>query len=149
MSTIVFLLLYCVMDTYNTHRIYMDRTVYFEKISVNFSWSINTDTSSIYIEIIAPLTTSNSWVAFGISDTGGMKGADIALISLYHESVYDLHSLDFAIPIMDKVQNFKLTHLQMSDAHKNVIIQFHRHLRSCDIEDYNIDTTRLKHHIMI
>eukprot|EP01084_Bolivina_argentea_P249314 417303_1 len=149
MFTIVFLLLHCMMGIYDSHRLYMDRTVYFEKINVNFSWSINIETSSIYMEIVAPLTTSNSWVAFGISDTGGMKGADIALISLYHSKIYDLHSSDFAIPIMDKVQNFKLTHLQMSDAHEKVIIQFHRHLISCDIEDYNIDTTRLKHNIMI
>eukprot|EP01084_Bolivina_argentea_P097651 175534_1 len=68
-------------------RMRMDRNEYFQIIDTNVSWTINLNTLSIYIEIIAPISNDNGWVAFGISDTGGMKGADIGLFSLYHKQI--------------------------------------------------------------
>lgn len=53
-------------------RIALDRTEYFAKVDVNVSWSINTGSQKIYVELIAPMgDESKSWIAFGISDTGG------------------------------------------------------------------------------
>ena len=76
-----------------------------------------------------------------------MKGADIGLISLYHQKIYDLHSNDFTLPIMDKIQNWNLDYFEVNN--DQIIIQFNRYLITCDSEDYDIDTKRLKHHIMI
>ena len=129
----------------------MDRTEYFENIRANISWTINMDIQSIFVELTAPVSSSNAWMAFGISDTGGMKGADIGLISLYHHRIYDLHSVDFEIPTMDKVQNYELLHLETvaMDDGKYTIAQFKRRLIACDEEDFSIKSDRLKHNLMI
>ena len=149
-TMLTFLLtLIIVFDRLLSVRMPMDRIEYFSKINVNLSWSINMDTQSMYIEMVAPISISDdfSWIAFGLSDTGGMKGADMALISLYHEKVYDLHSVDFVLPQMDKIQNWKLMLLERFDTHS--IIQIKRHLLTCDEEDFGIKTDRLKHNLMI
>eukprot|EP01084_Bolivina_argentea_P087981 158838_1 len=99
-----------------------DRFTYFDTINVNMSWSIITSQQTIYIELIAPIKLLNSWIAFGISDNGGMIGADIALVSLYHNKIFDLHSNDFILPIMDKIQNWKLLYLKTT-ANDYTIIQ--------------------------
>lgn len=55
-------------------RIALDRTEYFAKVDVNVSWSINTESQKIYVEIISQMRyESESWIAFGISDTGGIN----------------------------------------------------------------------------
>ena len=88
LAVLVFLELSFVINIYGLgQRVYLDRTKYFEEINVNFSWSINSKTQSIYIELIAPFINTNSWIAFGLSDVGGMKGADIGLISLHHGKI--------------------------------------------------------------
>eukprot|EP01084_Bolivina_argentea_P097854 175904_1 len=76
-----------------------------------------------------------------------MKGADIGLISLYHNKIYDLHSNDFVLPIMDKIQNWKL--LNLIQHHDYIVIQIQRKLLTCDYDDFDIKTNRLKHRIMI
>ena len=105
------------------------------------------ETHSIYVELIAPIVDDLSWIAFDLSDTGGMKGADMALVSLYHESVYDLHSVDFVLPKTDKIQNWKLMHLERGQSYS--VIQMKRHLLTCDEEDFAIKTDRTKHNLMI
>ena len=127
----------------------MDRSVYFEKINANLSWTINSDTQSLLIELIAPISAPNAWMAFGLSDFGGMKGADIALISLYDHRIYDLHSEDFVMPIMDKVQNYELLYLEKMEDRVHTVAQFKRRLVACDEEDYSIKTDRTKHQLMI
>ena len=97
---------------------YLDRIEYFDKVNMNLSWTIDTQTNEIFIQITAPsfiMQNDNSWIAFGISDNGGMKGADIGLYSLYHDKIYDLHSNDFVLPLMDKIQNWKLQKSEISD----------------------------------
>ena len=93
----------------------MDRFAYFEKIGANISWTISMETQYLFVELIAPVSSSNAWMAFGISDTGGMKGADIGLISLFHGRIFDLHAFDFILPRMDKVQNYELLYLQQKN----------------------------------
>ena len=143
----MFLVISAAITTVYGGKTVMDRTEYFPKIDVNVSWSINTDTQSIYIELIAPIFDDLSWIAFGLSDTGGMKGADMALVSLYDDSVYDLHSIDFVLPQMDKIQNWKLMHLERGQTHS--LIQMKRRLLTCDEEDFSIKTDRAKHNLMI
>eukprot|EP01083_Nonionella_stella_P139471 425460_1 len=145
MNILLSILYFCVAS--NGERRRMDRFESFSQINVNLSWSINIRTQSMYVELIAPVTSRNSWIAFGISDSGGMKGADIALISLYHKTIYDLHSLDFVEPIMDKVQNYELRYLKVLNKH--TIVQFARKLVTCDADDYDLDTTTLRHNILI
>lgn len=129
----------------------MTRSVYFENARVNVSWSINMRTQSIFVELIAPVSGSNSWMAFGISDTGGMKGADIGLVSVYHHRIYDLHAVDFELPTMDKVQNYELLYLEtMQETNgKYTVAQFKRRLITCDVEDFAIETDRLRHNLMV
>ena len=109
------------------------------------------NTQSLFVELIAPVSASNAWLAFGISDTGGMKGADIGLISLYHQRIYDLHSVDFEMPTMDKVQNYELLYLETIDHNngKYTLAQFQRRLLACDEEDFSIRSDRLRHNLMI
>ena len=59
-------------------RIALDRMEYFAKVDVNLSWSINVEAQKIYVEIIAPVADEpqNQWIAFGISDTGGMNNSN-------------------------------------------------------------------------
>ena len=147
--TISVALLLAVNTVRSNSRRKMDRTEYFENIHANLSWTINMNTQSLFVELIAPVSASNGWVAFGISDTGGMKGADIGLISLYHQRIYDLHSVNFEVPTMDKVQNYELLYLETMDDGKYTIAQFKRRLIACDEEDFSIKSDRLRHNLMI
>ena len=58
-------------------RMDLDRHEYFSKVDINVSWSINIQTQKIYVEILAPIDDysdrSYGWIAFGISDTGGIE----------------------------------------------------------------------------
>ena len=103
----------------------------------------------MFVELIAPISRSDSWMAFGISDTGGMKGADIALISLYDHRIYDLYSEDFIIPKMDKIQNYELLYLETMEDGLRSVAQFKRRLLACDKEDFTIKTDRRRHELMI
>ncbi len=105
------------------------------------------DLLTISVDIIASIYDTTSWVAFGLSDTGGMKEADIALVSLYHNTIYDLHSQDFVLPFMDKVQNWKLLYLDTFDDHTR--IQMQRDLLTCDSEDFDINQHILEHQVMM
>eukprot|EP01084_Bolivina_argentea_P244190 409149_1 len=124
-----------------------DRTEYFDKINVNISWSVVKEAQKIYFQLVAPIISSNSWVALGFSDHGGMKGGDIALISLHHQHLFDLHANANALPIMDKMQNWKLNNLERFASHS--VIEMERPLITCDREDFKIDGNRLKHNILI
>ena len=126
-----------------------DRQTYFSDINVNVSWSIIEETQSIYIEIIAPVSDEMGWFAFGLSENSGMKGADIALISLYHEKVFDLHSYDFVLPEMDKIQDWQLESLIINAENGISIAQISRHLLTCDYEDFRIKTNPFHHYILI
>ena len=126
-----------------------DRTAYFPKINVNVSWSIIEETQSIYFEIIAPVTDENGWFAIGFSENSGMKGADIGLISLYHKKIYDLHSDDFILPEMDKIQDWKLESLTIKQDIGISIAQISRHLLTCDYQDFRIKTNPFHHYVLI
>ena len=73
LGIVMLLTLECVSIQSIQNRIALDRHEHFEKVNVNVSWSINIEAQRIYVEIITPIGyDSNSWIAFGISDTGGI-----------------------------------------------------------------------------
>ena len=148
-SLVPVLLIHILAFSCNATRFLHDRHAYFSDINVNVSWSIIEKTQTIYIEIIAPVSDETAWFAFGMSENSGMKGADIALISLYHEKVFDLHSDDFVLPKMDKIQDWKLESLHINRENGISIAQISRHLLTCDFEDFRIKTNPFHQYILI
>lgn len=114
---------------------YGDQHVYMPSKSdsckgMKFYWKIMDDT----IQITA-VAKSNGWLAFGFSETGGMRGADIVYFTQANEQVVDAHVKDFyAKPSIDKQQDWiLLNHELMDDGH--LLFEVKRKLDSNDSYD--------------
>ncbi|KAJ3209241.1 hypothetical protein HDU67_006303 [Dinochytrium kinnereticum] len=101
-------------------------------------WSIASDNSTITFGVdIDVASSSNKWVAIGISEMGGMKGADIYILRQHENGTYymqDSFSSDFATPIADASQDaILLTSPEPSASF--TLFTFRRPLVTCDPND--------------
>ncbi|KAI8799532.1 PHM/PNGase F domain-containing protein [Cladochytrium replicatum] len=78
------------------------------KKPVEFFWTLSDDLSTITAAVAS--NNSAGWLAVGFSETGGMKGADIALgyASGSKFVLEDRFTTDFAQPVLDTHQNLTL-----------------------------------------
>ena len=92
------------------HYIYLKR----DGIDVDaaFHWRIVNDQKSIKIALI---TKSTGWSAFGIAESGGMPGADIAVFTISEDRVRDYHATAYAPPKLDEYQDWKLISHSVTD----------------------------------
>jgi dopamine beta-monooxygenase len=104
-------------------------------------WTINQADQKIELGILAKTT---GWVAVGLSESGSMRGADLAILQFDERGVNfdlgDYFSEDYAIPVRepDNFQDWKLT----SSVYQNgthVAFQFERNLLTCDDKDFVFD----------
>ncbi|KAI8802854.1 PHM/PNGase F domain-containing protein [Cladochytrium replicatum] len=81
------------------------------KKPVEFYWTLSSDLATINIGVAS--NNSAGWLAVGFSETGGMKGADIALGYVNATSskfvLEDRFAEDFAKPALDAHQDITLT----------------------------------------
>lgn len=78
----------------------------------------------------------DGWVGFGISRNGGMKGADMAILSKPSGSDWvlnDYHSEDFVTPQLDSSQDLHLLSVSVSGGVKS--FTWTRRIESCDTTD--------------
>eukprot|EP01084_Bolivina_argentea_P072062 130883_1 len=114
------------------------------------SWSVNSEEQSVSFELIVPVYLQSSWIGFGISGTGGMSGADIAIITLNDGGmIYDTYSKDYTQPKLDKIQDWKLEYLHIDNDDKMTTVRFSRYLITCDEEDNELNPDQFRHFIMV
>ena len=127
----------------------LSHNIYYDYVDMNLSWTIYHDSKEIEFGIIAPFASETAWIGFGLSMNQGMKGADIVIFNSYNNQLYDTHSYSFDKPILDKINNYKLTYFEIDYANEKTKIRFIRDLIACDYEDYNIETKYLRHNILL
>lgn len=110
-------------------------------------WNVNGVTHTIHFAIVARAT---GWVGLGISDAGGMLGADMALFEVASHTaandssggsgssgspIRDAHVVDSrSVPIMDDCQDWKFDALAPS-LDGWIILELHRALDTDDAQD--------------
>ncbi|KAJ3378311.1 DBH-like monooxygenase protein 1 [Lobulomyces angularis] len=102
------------------------------KKEINLHWKVNAIDEIIEFGISAHV---NGWLALGLSDSGGMTGADIFLGRKVNGEflLEDRFALETGYPKLDKSQDLNL----ISSFHENGELNFHftRKLKTCDTED--------------
>ncbi len=111
-------------------------------------WTVDREAMKItyYIES----AEGADWVGFGISENGGMKGADIAMIRKIKSASTDSHSspefvvddrvsLDYDMPKKDTLQNVELLHSEVRESDQRILAVIRRDLNTCDREDLLVE----------
>ncbi|KAI8852729.1 PHM/PNGase F domain-containing protein [Chytridium lagenaria] len=86
-------------------------------------------------------STSKKWIAFGLSEMGGMTGADIYILRQYENSSYymqDSFSASFSTPTVDASQDVTLI-LPPEPSDTFTVFTFRRPVVSCDSNDLSIE----------
>ena len=95
-------------------------------------WKIEGDLLKLALE-----ATATGWVAFGLGETTGMKGADIVYYEHAEKRVTDAHVLaDDAKPISDKCQDWTLVAAEQNG--NKLVVEVSRKLASSDPQDRDI-----------
>ncbi|KAJ3186145.1 hypothetical protein HK101_009711 [Irineochytrium annulatum] len=87
-------------------------------------------------------SNSNPWIGVGLSDAGGMRGADLWLLLQHPENntwyIQDSYSADFATPVADAQQDVVLL-TPPAPSTSNIVYTFARAIDSCDPQDKVLD----------
>jgi len=94
-------------------------------------WTIEDGQIRIGIE-----ATAAGWVGFGITEAGGMKGADIVYFEAGSGNLVDAHALEYSMPLADVCQDWVL--LSGSKEGGKIIVEATRPLRTDDNEDWEL-----------
>ncbi|KAJ1550663.1 hypothetical protein HK096_005686, partial [Nowakowskiella sp. JEL0078] len=113
-------------------------------------WAVHNDIISLGIQADQGGLSSANWFAFGLSEAGGMNGADIVVISKNDQnkwSVSDMFSSNQGTPVLDKTQDWNLdvSPFEVSSANASVSVVISRKLNTCDPADYAVKTAYLHH----
>jgi DOMON domain/Copper type II ascorbate-dependent monooxygenase, N-terminal domain len=93
------------------------------------------DETFLYVAVAA--RAQNGWVAMGIAEAGGMKGADIVIYeSSKPDQLTDAHVLDERVPLVDDCQDWSLVHVQNENGF--LIFEGKRLLNTTDGQDHVI-----------
>lgn len=130
-----------------------DHTKYFGTTdNIALHWNI-TNNARLYVAVAVLMsdTTSSSsnnkgggWVGFGISDAGGMAGADMALFTVSSRetttttNLVDAYCEDYTTPIVDKCQDWKLHQSFVCENENILVFEASRKLHTGDPQDYTI-----------
>ena len=107
---------------------------------VHFHWRI-TDNSELNIAVAAKAT---GWVGFGIAESGGMPGADIAIYTAIDDKLTDTHAVAYAKPNPDECQDWELIHSVVGES--EIIFEAKRPLDTGDnqnrvlVDDSHVET---------
>ncbi|KAJ3186143.1 hypothetical protein HK101_009709 [Irineochytrium annulatum] len=103
-------------------------------------WSVSPSTGFITFGVDMDVPASqNQWIGVGLSDAGGMRGADMWILLKYpgNNSYYiqDSFSKDFITPVADVSQDIKLLQPPNPSSTTNTVYTFARALDTCDPTD--------------
>jgi len=101
---------------------------------VGLFWTIDAETQTMALAVAARAT---GWVGFGISEAGGMKGADMVVYETASNTVFDAHVLDdpAAGPVRDDCQNWRLTNSTVDADGGFIVFEVERALDTGDAWD--------------
>ncbi|KAJ3240510.1 hypothetical protein HDU78_002270 [Chytriomyces hyalinus] len=124
-------------------------------IDNNFAlhWAINNATSPASIVFGVDVNASafsDPWVGLGISENGGMSGADLWILKKNASGSYviqDSYALTAGYPIPDTRQDAQLLEGPQKKGDSNTVFTFSRLLDTCDQEDTTIQSD-FRHHII-
>lgn len=105
-------------------------------------WTV--DLESLQITLQWTSSVDAEWTAFGISENGGMKGADIALIKHLPDDsfeVQDMYSDKYGLPTQDLVTNVELLEATHDDEGR-MVVTIRRDLETCDGQDIKLEPHR-------
>jgi hypothetical protein len=92
-------------------------------------WTV--DESTIYLAVVAQAT---GWAAFGLAESGSMRGADIVLYTAETDTLVDSYVLDQLIkPLPDDCQSWELVNSVVDDGF--IIFEAKRLLNTSDTQD--------------
>jgi len=93
-------------------------------------WKIQDD--KIYLAVAAEVS---GWVAFGISEAGGMPGSDIILFEAAKNTLTDHHAVKYAKPILDNCQDWTLSNSVTDSSAPFILFEAIRALDTGDDQD--------------
>ncbi|GAX16953.1 hypothetical protein FisN_5Hh331 [Fistulifera solaris] len=97
-------------------------------------WSL--DEEYIHLGIAVRAT---GWVGFGLSENGGMEGADMMIFeTATPDKLMDAHVKDERVPVPDKCHNWHLEEAHFGEDSGFIIVEFHRLLDTGDTQDHRI-----------
>lgn len=103
-------------------------------LSSSYALHWKVDQAAGYITLALDVDGSRGWVAFGISEAGGMRGADIMVARKDPETgVFtgeDYYSKDFVVPQLDESQDVTLVSAVQQSGYTTAV--FRRKLSTCD-----------------
>jgi hypothetical protein len=92
------------------------------------------------------------WVGFGISETGGMKGADMFLYTAADNALVDAFSTDYMRPFEDTCQDWQLQNATLGILEDFMIVEVSRPLKTGDRQDLDFhddaDTSVPSHRVI-
>jgi hypothetical protein len=77
---------------------YLRRKFLGNKNEIVVLWTVDEDAGLLRLAVAAE---ASGWVGFGISDTGGMRGADIVVFEAQSREINDYFSMDYGRPQLD------------------------------------------------
>lgn len=105
----------------------------------NVKWTV--DMEALEITFRVESAQGSDWVSFGLSENGGMKGADVAIVKRRSTGsefvVEDRVSFDHGLPKMDTLQNVELLHSEVRD--QRIVAVLRRGLNTCDLDDLPVE----------
>jgi Copper type II ascorbate-dependent monooxygenase, C-terminal domain/Copper type II ascorbate-dependent monooxygenase, N-terminal domain/DOMON domain len=100
-----------------------------EKEGAVVHWTV--DTQMIYLAVVAPAT---GWAAFGLAESGSMRGADIVLYTAETDTLEDAYVLDQLVkPLPDECQSWELVNSMVNDG--LIVFEAKRLLNTSDAQD--------------
>ncbi|XP_078511753.1 putative DBH-like monooxygenase protein 2 [Lissotriton helveticus] len=99
-------------------------------------WGFNKANKDITFQVEAQ---THGWIGFGLSPSGGMTGADIAIGGVWpNQTTYfgDYHAIGHIKPILDPMQNFRL--ISVTENETSTTMRYTRKFRTCDPDDVDV-----------
>jgi len=85
--------------------------------------------------MLAVGATTSGWLGFGLSESGGMKGADMFLYTVRDNTLEDGYSSYYSRPFEDTCQDWKLRNSTFDAAEGFILVEVSRALRTGDSQD--------------
>lgn len=106
----------------------------------NVEWTVNKETMKITFRFES--SEGADWVGFGLSENGGMKGADLAIVRKKKTEfiVEDRVSIENTLPKLDALQNVELLHAEIHN--QRIVAVIRRDLNTCDLDDIPIQPNK-------
>jgi hypothetical protein len=84
---------------------------------------------------LAAAVAATGWISFGLSESGGMKGADMFVYTAANNEVVDMYDTAYEKPSEDYCQDWKLKNATIADEDGFVVVEVSRSLTTDDDQD--------------